>query len=152
MKTYIRLIYNSKGTKPSEVYKILKEHKCIPAVGEYDFVYDWGEGKDADLEQLLTKLDNIHNALAPHDVNYLVCTSDPLYHIKELDQSLSSVVQAQKQAQTHVQTTQKPSSDSNLPPPPEDWTKEQQCTECGGKATYVKRYDRWYCTNCKKYV
>ena len=144
MKTYIRLIYNSKGTKPSEVYKILKEHECIPAVGEYDFVYDWGEGNDADLDQLLTKLDDIHDALSTHDVTYLVCTSDPLYHIKELDQGQPSVVQ-EHQAQ---QASQK----SDLPPPPDDYAKEQQCSECGSKATYVKRYDRWYCVHCKKYL
>ena len=144
MKTYIRLIYKSKGTKPSEIYKILKEHECIPAVGEYDFVYDWGEGKDTDLDQLLTKLDAIHNALSPHDVTYLVCTSDPLYHIKELDQSLSSGVQTQ-----HAQPS---SPKSDLPPPPDDFAKEQQCSECGSKATFVKRYDRWYCVHCKKYL
>ena len=144
MKTYIRLIYNSKGTKPSEVYKILKEHKCVPAVGEYDFVYDWGEGQEADLDQLLTKLDNIHTALAPHDVTYLVCTSDPLYHIKEIDQCLSSGVQ--------VKQPQRESSGSDLPPPPDDWAKETPCPECNKNATYVKRYDRWYCTHCKKYV
>ncbi len=142
MKTYIRLIFNSKGTKPSDVYKILKDHQCVPALGEYDFVYDWGEGKDTDMEKLLSKLDAIHDALSPHDVTYLVCTSDPLYHIKELDQGQLSVVQGHQASQK-----------SDLPPPPDDDdAREKQCSECGGKATYVKRYDRWYCVPCKKYL
>ncbi|UCF08487.1 MAG: hypothetical protein JSW28_02020 [Thermoplasmata archaeon] len=144
MKTYIRLMYNSKGTKPSEVYRILKEHKCVPAVGEYDFVYDWGEDKEAKMDELLSKLDSIHDALRPHDVTYLVCTSDPMYHIKEMDQPLSTGARARP--------SRAPVSDSDMPPPPDDMEDETKCPTCTKPATYVKRYDRWYCVSCKKYV
>lgn len=106
MKTYIRLIYKSKGMKPSEAYRILSEHKFVPTVGEYDFVYDWGESRKANLDEILSKLDAIHNALKDHDIIYEVTTSDTMYHIQEITTPSSKPSTEEKQ-QTRP-----------LPPPP----------------------------------
>jgi len=37
-------------------------------------------------------------------------------------------------------------------PPPLEVEKERKCLTCGRKLTYVEKYDRWYCHNCKKYA
>jgi MFS family permease len=38
------------------------------------------------------------------------------------------------------------------PPPPPPPGTAQLCPTCGRPLTYVKEYDRWYCTKCKKYA
>ncbi len=40
---------------------------------------------------------------------------------------------------------------SRSPPPPPPTGMTQLCPTCGKSLTYVQQYDRWYCTNCKKY-
>jgi len=37
-------------------------------------------------------------------------------------------------------------------PPPLEVEEERKCLTCGQKLTYVEKYDRWYCHNCKKYA
>jgi len=37
-------------------------------------------------------------------------------------------------------------------PPPLEVEEERKCLTCGRKLTYVEKYDRWYCHNCKKYA
>ncbi|MCW4013168.1 MAG: hypothetical protein NWF07_09285 [Candidatus Bathyarchaeota archaeon] len=34
----------------------------------------------------------------------------------------------------------------------EQQPKQQYCSECGGEATWIPQYQRWYCYNCKKYL
>ena len=143
MKTYIRLKFNSKGTKPSEVFRILKEHNFVPAIGEYDFVYDWGEGRDVGVSEIISTLDSIHGALGGMDVVYEVTTSDPMYHIKEVTPTTPSPEPA----------VTKPSTQAPEPPaPPDDEAPEPKCPTCNREAAYIKRYDRWYCHTCKKYI
>jgi len=36
--------------------------------------------------------------------------------------------------------------------PPSEVEEERKCLTCGQKLTYVEKYDRWYCHNCKKYA
>lgn len=143
MKTYIRLIYNSQGPKPSEIYKILKDHNFVPVVGEYDFVYDWGEDRAPDMSEILTKLDNFHSALTQHNVIYEVTTSDPMYHIKEMGQSLSGAT-----------ASQAPEPIPQRPTPPASPVEPavEICPTCSQEGTYVKQYDRWYCRSCRKYL
>jgi hypothetical protein len=38
------------------------------------------------------------------------------------------------------------------PPPPPPDASAQVCPTCGEPLTFVKEYDRWYCTKCKKYA
>jgi hypothetical protein len=143
MKTYIRLIYNSQGPKPSDIYKILKDHNFVPVVGEYDFVYDWGEDREPEMTEILNKLDSFHKALTQHNVIYEVTTSDPMYHIKELTPSLSGA------KATEALRSLSPSK----PEPPSPTTEEVEiCPSCSGEGTYVQQYDRWYCRSCKKYI
>jgi hypothetical protein len=40
---------------------------------------------------------------------------------------------------------------SRAPPPPPPMPAAQLCPTCGKPLTYIQQYDRWYCTNCKKY-
>ncbi len=148
LKTYIRLKYNSRGTKPSEVYKLLKEQKFLPTIGEYDFVYDWGEGKDVEPDQILEKLDSIHDVLKELDVIYEVTTSDPMYHIREV----MPTTEIPQPTATPAPSTPAPSIPSPEPPPPREEAPEPKCPNCGGKASYIKQYDRFYCYTCKKYV
>ena len=37
-------------------------------------------------------------------------------------------------------------------PPPSEVEEERKCLICGQKLTYVERYGRWYCSNCKEYA
>ncbi len=37
-------------------------------------------------------------------------------------------------------------------PPPSEVEEERKCLTCGQNLTYVEKYDRWYCHNCKKYA
>jgi uncharacterized membrane protein len=37
------------------------------------------------------------------------------------------------------------------PPPPPPPGAVQMCPTCGQPMTFVQQYNRWYCTNCKKY-
>jgi len=37
-------------------------------------------------------------------------------------------------------------------PPPSEIEEELKCLTCGQNLTYVEKYDRWYCHNCKKYA
>ncbi len=37
-------------------------------------------------------------------------------------------------------------------PPPLEVEEERKCLTCGQNLTYVEKYDRWYCHNCKKYA
>ena len=139
MKTYVRLKFNAKGAKPSEVYRLLKEHRFVPAIGEYDFVYDWGEKDEADMGKILEKLDALHNALGGKDVIYEVTTSDPMYHISEVAEPIHEIG---------------PKTTSIRPPMPsqQEQAKEPACPSCGGKPAYIEKYKRWYCHTCKKYV
>jgi hypothetical protein len=144
LKTYIRLKFTSRGTKPSEVYRILKEHDFVPAIGEYDFVYDWGEGRDAEMNGILDKLDAIHSALVGQDVIYEVTTSDPMYHIREM---IPRLIHHQEK---HIAPEEEGSKeDGNLS---DDDAPKPLCPECNAEAEYIQKYDKFYCHQCKNYI
>jgi hypothetical protein len=154
LKTYIRLKFNSRGTKPSEVYRLFKEEKFLPTIGEYDFVYDWGEGKDVDPSDILEKLDSLHNMLKGLEVIYEVTTSDPMYHIREV---MSPTEKHKLTTTTPLPSISVPSTPKPQPPPPQEALQEEEapepkCPKCGANASYIKQYDRFYCYSCKKYV
>ncbi len=136
----MRLKFNAKGAKPSDVYRVLKEHQFVPAIGEYDFVYDWGEEGEANIEKILDKLDTLHNTLGGQDVIYEVTTSDPMYHISEITETIAQPGPAAKSM---------PPAPMSIPP---GQAAEPKCPSCGGKPAYIETYKRWYCHTCKKYV
>jgi len=53
MKTFIRLIVNSEGASPVEIASALGELGFTAALGQHDFVYDWGKKKDIAVEVVL---------------------------------------------------------------------------------------------------
>lgn len=140
MKTYVRLKFNAKGSKPSEVYRIFNEHDFVPTIGEYDFVFDWGGEKEVNVSEILQKMDAIHNALQGKDVIYEVTTSDPMYHINE-------IIETARQPSPAAQSSQPPA-----PTPPAQEAAEHLCKDCGKETSFIKSYNRWYCYTCKKYM
>ena len=38
------------------------------------------------------------------------------------------------------------------PNPEQQQTQRRYCSECGGEATWIPQYQRWYCYKCKKYL
>ncbi len=144
MKTYVRLKFNAKGSKPSEVYRIFNEHDFVPTIGEYDFVFDWGGEKEVNVSEILQKMDAIHNALQGKDVIYEVTTSDPMYHINEI---IETARQPARQPSPAAQSSQPPA-----PTPPAQEAAEHLCKDCGKETAFIKSYNRWYCYTCKKYM
>ncbi len=135
VKTYIRLKFRSKGTKPSEVYKLLLDKNFTPAIGEYDFVYDWSEGKDVKVEEILQVLDTVYDTLSPADVDYEVTTTEPLFHLHECPMLVNG--------------------SEDQPPPPKSSksnTKAPICPECNEPGKFIEQYNKWYCYSCKKYL
>ncbi len=41
--------------------------------------------------------------------------------------------------------------EAEVPPAPEE-TPEELCEQCGKSLSYIEKYKRWYCYNCKKYA
>ena len=73
MKTYLTIMFNSEGSKPSEVKDQLLNLGFKAAKGNYDFVYDWSE-ESVDLEQLVWFADKIHASLKKHNVYFTIET------------------------------------------------------------------------------
>ncbi len=72
MKTYIMLMFNSEGAKPSEVLDVLHGLGFEPQRGEYDMVYEWNDG--AELKEAIWFADKIHTTLQGFDVAYSIET------------------------------------------------------------------------------
>lgn len=72
MKTYLKLIFNSEGERPSEIIDILYGLGFEPQKGEYDMVYDWGN--DATVKDAIWFADKIHSALDGTDVFFSIET------------------------------------------------------------------------------
>ena len=62
MKTYLQIMFNSEGARPSEVKNQLMNMGFKATKGNYDFVYDWGT-ENADLERIVFFADKVHAAL-----------------------------------------------------------------------------------------
>ena len=69
IKTYIKLQFDSRGAKPSEVIRRLKGVGCSPIIGDFDFEKSLKQG-----ESLFEVLDSIHAALKGTGVHYSVTT------------------------------------------------------------------------------
>jgi len=60
-KTYLVIWFNSDGSEPSEVNKRIMDLGFEPAIGNYDYVYEWD--KDADIDDLFELADQLHQTL-----------------------------------------------------------------------------------------
>ena len=74
MKTYLKLIFNSEGDKPSEIVDILYGLGFEPQKGEYDMVYKWDDG--ASVKDTIWFADKIHASLQDTGVNYSIETTE----------------------------------------------------------------------------
>ena len=73
MKTYLTIMFNSEGSKPSEVKNQLLNLGFKTAKGSYDFVYDWTE-ETASVEELVWFADKVHAALKKHNIFFTIET------------------------------------------------------------------------------
>jgi len=69
IKTYVKLQFDSKGAKPSEVIRLLKQAGWSPVIGDFDFEKSLKPG-----ESLFEVLDRLHEALEGTGVHYSVTT------------------------------------------------------------------------------
>ena len=63
MKTYLKIMFNSEGASPSEVKDQLLNMGFQATKGNYDFVYDWGAQRSANVDELVWFADKVHSAL-----------------------------------------------------------------------------------------
>jgi hypothetical protein len=73
MKTYLHVMFNSEGARPSEVKTQLMNMGFQAARGNYDFVFDWGKDK-ADIDELVFFADKVHAALKNLNVSFTIET------------------------------------------------------------------------------
>ena len=66
-------MFNSEGSKPSEVKNQLLNLGFKTAKGSYDFVYDWAE-EAVTVEELVWFADKVHSALKNHNVFFTIET------------------------------------------------------------------------------
>ncbi len=62
MKTYLKVLFNSEGGKPSKITAALQGLGFKPTTGAHDYVYDWPGS--ASVEEVLAFGDLIHQDLA----------------------------------------------------------------------------------------
>ena len=73
MKTYLKILFNSEGTSPSEVKNQLMNMGFRAAKGNYDFVYDW-QKESPEVEELVWFADKVHATLQSHNVHFSIET------------------------------------------------------------------------------
>ena len=73
MKTYLKIIFNSEGSSPSEVKNQLLNMGFKATKGNYDFVYEWRE-KSADVDELVWFADKVHSILKKSNVYFTIET------------------------------------------------------------------------------
>lgn len=73
MKTYLTIMFNSEGSKPSEVKDQLLNMGFKAAKGNYDFVYEWDK-EDASVEDLVWFADKVHATLKDTHVYFSIET------------------------------------------------------------------------------
>jgi hypothetical protein len=66
MKTYLTIMFDSEGARPSEVAEILYNLGFTAVQGNYDFVYNWG--RSANIKDIIWFGDKIHSALKGYRV------------------------------------------------------------------------------------
>jgi hypothetical protein len=73
MKTYLTIMFNSEGMKPSEIKDQLLNMGFKAAKGNYDFIYEWDE-EDVSVEDLVWFADKVHAALKETNVYFSIET------------------------------------------------------------------------------
>jgi len=73
MKTYLTIMFNSEGSKPSEVKNQLLNLGFKAAKGNYDFIYEWEE-EQVKIDELIWFADRVHSALKDFNVVFSIET------------------------------------------------------------------------------
>ena len=73
MKTYLKIIFNSEGSSPSDIKDQLYNLGFKATKGSYDFVYEW-ENNNINLNELVWFADKVHSTLKNHNVNFTIET------------------------------------------------------------------------------
>lgn len=73
MKTYLKIIFNSEGSSPSEVKNQLLNMGFKATKGNYDFVYEWKK-ESAKVDELVWFADKVHSTLKKSNVYFTLET------------------------------------------------------------------------------
>ena len=73
MKTYLKIMFNSEGSTPSEIKDQLLNMGFKATKGNYDFVYNWEENA-AGLDELIWFADKVHSTLKKSNVYFTIET------------------------------------------------------------------------------
>jgi hypothetical protein len=73
MKTYLKILFSSEGSSPSEIKNHLLNLGFKVTTGNYDFVYDWNK-KTVDMEELVWFADKVHSTLKKCNVTFSIET------------------------------------------------------------------------------
>jgi hypothetical protein len=73
MKTYLKIMFNSEGSTPSDVKNQLMNMGFKATKGNYDFVYDWSQGS-VGIDELVWFADKVHSALKKNKVYFTIET------------------------------------------------------------------------------
>ena len=72
MRTYVRMIFQSEGSSPREVLRVMRELSFEESMGIHDFVFKWT--KSLSIEDVLDLVTTMHGRLKGLGVNYEVTT------------------------------------------------------------------------------
>jgi hypothetical protein len=73
MKTYLKIMFNSEGSTPSDVKNQLLNMGFKATKGNYDFVYDWSQDS-LGIDELVWFADKVHSALKKNKVYFTIET------------------------------------------------------------------------------
>ena len=73
MKTYLKIMFNSEGSTPSDAKNQLMNMGFKATKGNYDFVYDWNESS-VGIDELVWFADKVHLALKKNKVYFTIET------------------------------------------------------------------------------
>lgn len=73
MKTYLKIMFNSEGSTPSDVKNQLLNMGFKATKGNYDFVYDWSQAS-VGIDELVWFADKVHSALKKNKVYFTIET------------------------------------------------------------------------------
>ena len=73
MKTYLKIMFNSEGSCPSEIKDQLLNLGFKATKGNYDFVYEWDEASSK-VDDLIWFADKVHSTLNKSNVYFTIET------------------------------------------------------------------------------
>jgi hypothetical protein len=73
VKTYLKIMFNSEGSPPSEIKNQLLNLGFVETKGNSDFFYEW-KGKTADINELVWFADKVHSTLKDNKVYFTIET------------------------------------------------------------------------------